>query len=165
MTIVAASPSDYAQIDALLAAAFGGTEEVRLMHGLREDGDIAVELIERRDNAVVGHIAFSPVEGSQGALALAPLSVSPQMQRKGIGSALAHRGLEVTREQDWRSVFVLGDPIYYKRFGFNLQAAQPFLSPYSGAHFMALELVDGSLAGQGGPLKHAAIFAKLEGGA
>ncbi len=164
MRIRATSPDDYEQIDELLAAAFGGRDEVRLMNGLRQAGDVGLELVAHQQQQIVGHIAYSTVTGPERGLALAPLSVSPDRQRQGIGSELTRQSLDLARQQGWRSVFVLGDPGYYSRFGFDLEAAKAFQSPYSGEHFMALELVEGGLADQDGVLSHAPIFAQLEGG-
>ncbi|NKB53229.1 MAG: GNAT family N-acetyltransferase [Rhizobiaceae bacterium] len=160
----AASLQDFEQIDALLVAAFGGRDEVRLMQGLRAANDLALEQIAVQQQEIVGHIAFSTVTGPDRGLALAPLSVSPSLQGQGIGSELTRQSLDLARQQGWRSVFVLGDPGYYRRFGFSLEAAKPFQSPYSGEHFMVLELVEDGLTGQKGQLSHAPIFAQLEGG-
>ena len=44
------------------------------------------------------------------------------------------------RKDGWDAVFVLGDPAYYRRFGFDPEAARGFGSPYAGPHLMALPL-------------------------
>ena len=56
-------------------------------------------------------------------------------------------------------MFVLGNPIYYSRFGYSLLAAQPFESDYSGPYFMALRLsADGPI---GGKVRYPAAFDDL----
>ena len=55
------------------------------------------------------------------ALALAPVSVAPEHQRKAIGRSLIEEGLQQARKQEWDAVFALGDPAYYGRFGFRVQ--------------------------------------------
>jgi putative acetyltransferase len=95
------------------------------------------------------------------ALALAPLSVDPGAQGRGVGSALVREALRVARRSGWAGVFVLGAPAYYRRFGFDATTAAGFLSPYAGEHFMALILADGPAA-HSGRLRHAPAFGALE---
>jgi putative acetyltransferase len=131
---------DFAAIRRLLIAAFGGPAEVELVDGLREDGDLAHALVAEDDGDVVGYVAFSPLKSPERALALAPLAVAPEQQRRGIGTALIDEGLRQARAGGWGAVFVLGEPEYYKRSGFTLEAATGFDSPYAGPYFMALQL-------------------------
>ena len=65
------------------------------------------------------------------------------------------------RADRWAAIFVLGDPDYYQRFGFTVEAAEPFATPYAGPHFMALTL-ESSLRMSGGHLKHAPAFGALD---
>jgi putative acetyltransferase len=163
MTIRPAISADQAAIDTLLESAFGGRDEVELVRALRKDGDIAYELVCTSGADVTGHIVFSPLDGPLRCLALAPLSVLPQKQGHGIGTMLVKQGLEAARQQDWQAVFVLGDPGYYQRFGFSVDRAKAFQSPYAGGYFGALELDENSLANKAGRLRHAAAFSALEG--
>jgi putative acetyltransferase len=61
-----------------------------------------------------GHVADSPV------LALGPLSVRPDCQRRGFGSALVHAVLGAGDALGEPLVALLGSPAYYNRFGFRL---------------------------------------------
>ena len=86
-------PGDYEQITALLDLAFGGTDESRLVAGLRAEGAVILALVADLNGRIVGHILFSelPIETDGGTLraaALAPLAVVPERQRQGIGTAL-----------------------------------------------------------------------------
>jgi putative acetyltransferase len=92
------------------------------------------------------------------ALGLAPLSVLPQWQRRGIGSALIEAALQRARAQECRAIFVLGDPDYYGRFGFRTDLAAGFSSPYAGPHFMVLSL-GGPLPLVSGRVEYAGAFA------
>jgi len=74
------------------------------------------------------------------ALGLGPLSVKPSRQRRGIGSQLIREGLDRARDAGWQGVFVLGEPKYYSRFGFDSALASGFMSRYSGPHLMAVAL-------------------------
>ena len=94
------------------------------------------------------------------ALALAPVSVSPGRHGTGIGSALIREALRRAEDDHWLAVFVLGDPKYYRRFGFSIAAASGFSSPYAGDHFMGLAL-SGPMPTATGELRHAAAFSAL----
>jgi putative acetyltransferase len=93
--------------------------------------------------------------------ALAPVAVAPTRQRCGIGSALITRAAIRARSEGWAAIFVLGNPSYYERFGFDREAAAGFTSPYVGPHFMVLKLWP-SLAVTSGELRHAPAFAALD---
>jgi putative acetyltransferase len=61
-----------------------------------------------------GHVDEVPV------LALGPLAVRPDRQRAGVGSALMHAVLGAGDALGEPLVVLLGDPGYYRRFGFGL---------------------------------------------
>ncbi len=134
-------PSDIAGILALLARLMG-VQEAQLVDDLRADGDAALSLVAEEESRLVGHSLFSPLEAPFRALALAPLAVARDRQGAGIGSALIRQGLERVRRDGWEAVFVLGEPDYYGRFGFDVAKAAGFDCPYSGPFFMALPLGD-----------------------
>ncbi|WGM38193.1 N-acetyltransferase [Caulobacter sp. NIBR1757] len=147
MTIRAAGPADHAAIQALVAAAFGQPDEAHLVDALRADGDALLELVAIEDGAVAGHILFSPLTTDTGRrlAALAPLSVQPGRQKAGLGTALMQEGHRRLAAAGIEAVIVLGHPAYYPRAGYSADLARTVKSPFRGPHFMALELVPGSL--------------------
>ncbi len=88
----------------------------------------------------------------------APMAVRPEWQRKGIGSALVWRGLELCRERGKSIAVVLGHPGYYPRFGFAAELAKNLGGPYAGDAWMALELVPGALDGVKGTVQYPKAF-------
>ena len=91
-------------------------------------------LVAEVAHTIVGYIAFSPVwlqvtDDWQGYI-LAPLGVKPQHQRSGVGSKLVRQGLKLLAELEVDAVFVYGDPKYYGKFGFDVEAATQFTTPY-----------------------------------
>src|SRR3546814_9680333 len=74
------------------------------------------------------------------ALALAPVGVRPDRQGQGIGSALIRNGIDRARNEGWNAVFVLGEPDYYRRFGFDADAARGYACAYAGECFMVQAL-------------------------
>jgi putative acetyltransferase len=70
-----------------------------------------------------GHVGPDPVLG------LGPLSVRPDSQRRGVGSALMHAVLGAADALSEPLVALLGDPAYYGRFGFRLSAEYQIMPP------------------------------------
>ena len=152
VTIRDRASGDYRAIRRLNDAAFGGPAESRLIADLRACGLAVIELVALEETVPIGHILFSrlsvvadgrPVD----VLALAPMAVRPDRQRRGVGSALVHAGLNRARRGSWRAAIVLGHPSYYPRLGFSSERARHLKAPFHGESFMALELVAGALDG------------------
>lgn len=134
-------------------AAFGRSDEGRLVERLRDENLIAASIVAIENDQIVGNAVFSrlSVEGLEeppSLLALAPVAVTPDYQSRGIGSRIVRYGLAVCAQRDYAGVLVLGDPEYYARFGFSADLATRVRSPYSdaGRHWMALELREFSLS-------------------
>jgi putative acetyltransferase len=154
-------PADRKAIRDVVTAAFGTTAEATLIDHLRNDGDIALSLVaEMPGDRIVGHILFSPLTAPFRALALAPVAVTPNHQRQGIGSRLIREGLVRAARDGWQGVFVLGDPGYYRRFGFNPELAAGFRCPYAGPYLMVAAL-NGTLPAMEGVLRYARAFENL----
>jgi len=93
-----------------------------ILEALRRANALTVSLVAERDGRVIGHIAFSPVnisDGTQDWYGLGPLSVAPEYQRQGVGKALIREGLSRLKRLDARGCCLVGYPEYYKKFGFN----------------------------------------------
>ena len=148
MQVREATATDAAEIRTVVTAAFGRADEADLVDALRADGDALVELVAEEDAFIVGHILFTPLltDSGQRFAALAPLSVTPDRQRDGIGILLMQVGHELCRKAGIAAVIVLGHPAYYPRVGYSTDAARAVHAPFSGEHFMALALVDGALS-------------------
>jgi putative acetyltransferase len=128
---------DHDAIQEIHRLAFGRPAEAKLVDDLRQSGDAVVSLVAKRDDRVIGHVLFSKLIAPMKALGLAPVAVHPFFQKQGVGLALILEGLAQAKQDGWRCVFVLGDPAYYGRFGFRVENARGYSSPYSGDHFMA----------------------------
>lgn len=86
---------------------------------------------------------FSEVEvGESIQLALAPIAVLPSYQRKGIGSALIQEGHRRAKKLPYSYSIVLGDPSYYKRFGYQEAKSFEIESPFSvpSSYYLAYPL-------------------------
>lgn len=108
------------------AADHASGEESAIVERLRHEGDLEAAFVATDGDEIVGHVAFSPVwiDGARrGWFGLGPIAVAPERQREGIGAALIGHGLAYLRAQDARGCVVLGDPGYYRRYGFERDAA------------------------------------------
>lgn len=134
------APADAPLIHALTNAAFRGTAhgngmEAEIIAGLRAAGDLSLSLVAEDGTAIVGHIAISPVtisDGSQHWFGLGPVSVTPDLQRQGIGFRLVTRAIADMRAQGAHGLVLLGDPEYYGRFGFVSDPALAYPGPPAG---------------------------------
>jgi putative acetyltransferase len=159
------TPADRPHVDLLLDRAFGGTYESRLVARLRAAALVAVALVAEEEERIVGHIVMSRLPAQVDghclrALALAPMAVRPDRQRRGVGARLIAAALERARASGVEAIFVLGHPDYYSRFGFSADLAAKFTVPYAGANFTALELVPGSLSGIAGVVTYPPVFSQ-----
>lgn len=126
MTIRNEQPQDIEAISRLTEAAFRNEEysshtEHFIVNALRRTGQLSISLVAAENDEILGHVAISPVSISSGVTGwygLGPISVRPDRQGKGIGSALMRAALQQLRQQGAAGCVVLGDPAYYGRFGF-----------------------------------------------
>jgi putative acetyltransferase len=72
-----------------------------------------------------GHVGHDPV------IAIGPLAVQPDHQRHGVGSALMHTVLGEADALGEPLAALLGDPAYYRRFGFELSTVYQITPPRS----------------------------------
>lgn len=137
-TIETAKVSQRDQIRLLYLETFADDERDRVaklaVDLLCEDSTPPIlSLVAKSDGKLVGHVAFSPVwqkdTGDLLGAILAPLAVSPKVQKQGIGSRLVEEGLRRLEAEGIACAFVYGDPAYYARFGFSGDLAERVLPP------------------------------------
>jgi putative acetyltransferase len=136
---------DVKAIETLTVAAFlnaphASHTEQRIVSELRRTGKLALSLVAEANGAIVGHVALSPVDISDGSpnwYGLGPISVAPLWQRQGVGSALMHEALRTLKERQAAGCVLLGEPEYYTRFGFRADS-NLLLKGVPGEYFLAL---------------------------
>lgn len=153
-----------------LRAFDGREEEARLVELLNAAGAAPVSLVAaaQPDGRVVGHILFSHVwieecgSHSPMMVGLAPVSVLPEYQGRGIGSRLIREGLEACREAGYGAAVVLGEPGYYSRFGFEQASGKGLGNEYGvDEYFMVAELSNGALEGISGTVYYRKEFGEV----
>lgn len=161
-----ARATDAVNVRRVVESAFGRADEANLVEQLAEDNLGIVSLVAIDEGRIVGHAMFSRVWIGDMPVSvvasLAPVSVLPDRQRHGIGSALILRGIEHCRKTAWPAVIVVGHTAYYPRFGFSSAAVAHLDSPYAGEHFMGLDLRPGFLAKLKGRVRYPAAFDHLK---
>ncbi|WIM92775.1 N-acetyltransferase [Actinoplanes oblitus] len=170
-------PDDGDAIHAITAAAFRGLPysappvepggdpgEAALVSWLRADAGWIPELslVAIEDDQVVGHVVATRAHvEDRPVLGLGPLSVLPRRQRAGLGSALMHAVLGAADALGEPLVALLGNPAFYRRFGF--VAAQPAgiaaPVPAWGDNFQVRTL--SQYDGQAGRFRYAEPFDRL----
>ena len=126
MIIRKETTSDIEAISQVTTAAFktlpiSNHTEQFIIEALRAAGALTLSLVAEIDGSVVGHVAFSPVIISDGAkdwYGLGPVSVLPEYQKQGIGKSLINEGLSLLKQLDGQGCALVGNPNYYKWFGF-----------------------------------------------
>lgn len=153
--------------NAFLHAEFTDHDEHNLVERLRNSEGFIPELslVAVVDDEIVGHILFTKIAINDGitrvtSLALAPVSVIPELQGKGIGKKLVEKGHEIAKTLGFNSVIVLGHSTYYPRFGYlaasHFGIAAPFYTPDDA--FMAIEIKDQGLANVKGLVEYPEAF-------
>ena len=130
-------------------------DEQNLVVRLRDSTAFVPELslVAVVDDKIVGHIMFTKIvikaeRKTHTALMLAPVSVLPAMQGKGIGEKLILEGHKIAQALGFTSVILVGHPGYYPRFGYirasNFGITLPIEVPDEA--FMAYQLIDNALS-------------------
>ena len=115
------TPDDVPAVREVNEQAFGRFAEANLVDMLRAAQKAVISLVALHQGRVVGHILFSPVTVAQApehfrGIGLAPMSILPEFQNKGIGSALVRDGLGACQREGYDAVVVLGHTKFYARF-------------------------------------------------
>lgn len=139
MLIRRETPADIDAIRDVTNLAFKNGPEALLIDWLREDEGWIPELSLVADG-VVGHVVGTRgYIGDFPAIGIGPVSVRPDHQRSGVGSALMHAVLGAAEARGELAVILLGSPEYYSRFGFRLASEFGITPPVAewAPHFQA----------------------------
>lgn len=159
---------DYELSESVIEQAFRDAEyssqnEHIIVQKLRKGSAFIPELslVAEVDNKIAGHILFTRMlilgKENYESLSLAPVSVLPEYQGRGIGSELIRKGLAIATDMGFESVILVGHKDYYPRFGFERASKWGITSSLEipDEVFMAMQLKKDSLKGKSGVIKYA----------
>lgn len=163
-------PADYDAINEINLKAFGTDAEAKLIVELRKCKNYVkgLSIVAVEEDKILGHAMFTRAfivnRGRRfNCLALGPMAVLPEYQRRGIGKKLMEEGLERARENGYKAIFVLGHADYYPKFGFIPASTKKIRTRFTAPdeNFMILELVPNALKGIVGLAEYAREFNAL----
>ena len=137
--------TDHAAISHVIEQAFKNQQysshtEQYIVAALREADVLTLSLVAVLNQHIVGHIAISPIQissGIEGWYGLGPVTVLPEWQLQGIGSALIQSALSQLKTMGAKGCIGLGDPNFYAEFGFKA-VPELILENVSAEYFQAL---------------------------
>lgn len=144
--------NDYNEVYNVIKKAFETAEhsdgnEQDLVVRLRKSKAFIPELslVAVEENKIVGYILFTKIKTKDNIeLALAPLAVLPEYQRKGIGKKLIETGHNIAKNLGYHYSIVLGSENYYSKMGYILAIQYGIKAPFQvpDENFMAIKLND-----------------------
>lgn len=146
---------------------FSDFTEQFLVERLRKSAAFIPELsiVAVNNDEVVGHILITNIKinsdsKSFDSLALAPVSVLPIYQNKGIGGLLILQAHKRAVELGYTSIVLLGHEKYYPRFGYERASKFAITLPFDvpDENCMAIELVKAGLKGVTGMVEYPKEF-------
>ena len=159
--------SDVAAREALLDACFGDNRHTRTCQRLRDGRapaeGLALSAVAR--GRLVGTVRLWHVSaGGVPALMLGPLAVDAASRRFGVGAALMDQALAVAAQRGQGAVILLGDALYYARFGFTTEKTGELRlpGPFERDRLLGLELRAGALDGAWGMIMPTAPVLKTK---
>ena len=162
ITIRKEEENDNIQIYEVNKLAFQQENEGKLIEKIRNTENFIPELsiVAEIDNRIVGHILFSKIKivgkSVYESLALAPMAVIPEFQKKGIGSELVKIGIKMAKKLGFDSIIVIGHKEYYPKFGFQRASKWNIKCPFEVPDdvFMAIELTEKAFEGKAGTVEY-----------
>jgi len=163
---------DYSAVNNVLTSAFesneeGQVEEAALVKRLRKDSSFKPEfsLVAILNEELIGHVLLTDIDIvldkiTFKSLALAPVSVLPKYQRKGVGSKLILAAHDQAIKSNYKSICLIGHSDYYPRFGYHPASQYGIKFPFDAPdeNCMAVELVKNSLDDVSGMIKYPEVF-------
>ncbi len=169
ITIRAEQPDDGVRITDVVRRAYASVpysdhREHQMVERLRrtEAYNPALSLLATVGDEAIGHILLTRAEirserSNVTTLALAPLSVVPEYQCRGIGTMLVESAHQRAADLGFGSIVLVGPAAYYRRFGYERLATYPILLPFDAPEEdrMILALGPSALDGVTGVVRYA----------
>jgi len=147
-----------------------GCDEHLLHRNIRSAASYIKDLcyVAEEDGKLVGNIVYAKMwkDGKMcdDVIGFGPLSVLPEKQKQGVGSALVTETLEKAKDLGFKAVLITGNPDYYHRFGFSSATKFGVRLPDiaegdEASFFTAVELEEGYLEAHAGVYEFDPVYA------
>lgn len=164
--------TDYQQVRSVIKSAFedlaiSDKTEHLLVERLRDSEAFVPDLsiVAEIEGKIIGHILISRVkinnaQSSFDALSLAPVSVLPEYQNKGVGSMLIVHAHKVAREAGHKAIVLVGHQDFYPKFGYLQSQEFNITFPFDvrPENAQAIELEEHGLRGVSGCVEYPKEF-------
>jgi predicted N-acetyltransferase YhbS len=164
---------DFREVEELTREAFWnlyfpGCNEHYLVHQMRDHSDFIKDLdfVAESGGKIVGNIMYTKArlidehERELEILCFGPLSVLPEFQRQGIGSALVSHTKNEARKKGGKGIVIFGDPHNYCKHGF--KSGRDFnIADMNGEYpygMLALELEERAFEGHKWKFQYSDVF-------
>ena len=131
ITIRNETENDFREVEALTREAFWnlyvqGCDEHYLVHIMREHPDFIpyLDFVAAIENRIIGNIMYtkSYILDESGnrleTITFGPISVLPEYQRQGVGSALIRHTRKIAEQNNYKAIIIQGHPNNYCKHGF-----------------------------------------------
>ena len=129
---------DFDAIDRLLDAAYGGTQESRLVRSLRADGALLREMVMPWGEEAAGYLAVSRFVAPEGWLALGPVAIHPEWQGQGRGTFMVQGVVDELAKGMGRTVVAVGDDKFLSKAGFLADRAARLVTPFGAKNTLMI---------------------------
>ena len=165
-------PKDHRIVAQIISAAFENVSESDhsesgLVERLRKSDAFIpkLSLVAELNGEIVGHILLTKIKIKNDietfdSLALAPVSVEPEYQHKGIGGQLILESHKIAKKLGYPSIILVGHEKYYPKFGYKKASAFNIKIPFQAPdeNCMAIELIKDGLKNVSGTVEYSRAF-------
>lgn len=156
--------------DAFKNEEYSDQKEHLLVDALRKSSAFIPELslVAEYKNKLVGHVLLTKIiikntTETFESLALAPVSVTPEFQHKGIGTSLILESHKNAKKLGYNSIVLIGHENYYPKFGYELTSKYNITLPFEAPekNCMVISLTDSGLQNVRGHVEYPKEFYEL----
>ncbi|WP_270729270.1 GNAT family N-acetyltransferase [Shimia sp. Alg240-R146] len=156
-TVAQETADDWWEVEALYDLCFALGREALSSYRLRDGVDPVADLsLMARDGEgiLAAAIRYWPVTvGTANALLLGPIAVHPTHQGEGLGRMLIEDSLARAVETGWARVMLVGDALYYQKFGFEKLRGVEMPPPTNPDRVLGRDLLENAWTGVCGQVR------------
>ncbi len=175
ITIRQEHSKDHKKVSEIIEAAFkneaySDQQEQHLVEKLRKSKAFFPELslVAEIEKKVVGYILLTKIKIKNKtetieSLALAPVCVTPEFQKRGIGKSLILEVHKIAKRLGFKSIVLVGHENYYPQFGYELTSKYGITLPFEAPekNCMVISLTENGLQNVHGIVEYSKEFFEI----